>query len=102
MPAVDAFLYVNLSSCDTSGDIEVEPEADRGWMFGTNSRAQKSPGSLHCDVWQGTGADLAARQHIAVYPVSGWWKYRVPQKRYDSKARYALVLTLRCLDDDVV
>jgi hypothetical protein len=33
--------------------------------------------------------------------VSGLWKYRVPQKRYDSKARYALVLTLRCLDENV-
>ncbi len=37
----------------------------------------------------------------AVYPVSGWWKYRVPQKRYDSKTRYALILTLRCLEEDV-
>lgn len=86
---------------DVAVDVEIEPEADQGWMFGTNSRAQKSPGSLHCDVWQGTGADLAARQNMAVYPVSGWWKYRVPQKRYDSKARYALILTLRCLDEDV-
>lgn len=86
---------------DNPVDVEIEPEADQGWMFGTNSRAQKSPGSLHCDVWQGTGADLAARRHIAVYPVSGWWKYRVPQKRYDSRARYALILTLRCLEEDV-
>jgi hypothetical protein len=82
-------------------DIEIEPEADKGWFFGANSRAQKAPGSLHCDVWQGMGADLALRQHIAVYPVSGWWKYRVPQNRYNSKTRYALVLTLRCLDEDV-
>ena len=41
------------------------------------------------------------RDRIAIYPVSGWWKYRVPQKRYDSKTRYALILTLRCLDEDV-
>ncbi len=81
--------------------VDIEPEADKGWMFGANSRAQKAPGSLHCDVWQGTGAELAARQHVAVYPVSGWWKYRVPQQRYNSKTRYAPVLTLRCLDEDV-
>jgi len=86
---------------DVPSDEEIEPEADKGWMFGTNSRAHKSPGSLHCDVWQGTSADLAARQHIAVYPVSGWWKYRRPQKRYNSKARYALILTLRCLEEEV-
>ncbi len=86
---------------DAVVDTEIEPEADKGWMFGANSRAQKAPGSLHCDVWQGTGADFAMRKHIAIYPVYGWWKYRVPQKRYDSKARYALILTLRCLDENV-
>jgi hypothetical protein len=36
-----------------------------------------------------------------LYPVSGWWKYRAQRKRHDSKARYALVLTLRSLDEDV-
>ena len=25
----------------------------------------------------------------------------MPKKRYDSKARYALILTLRCLEEDV-
>jgi hypothetical protein len=33
--------------------------------------------------------------------VSGWWKYRVPQKRYDSKTRYALILRLRRLEEVV-
>jgi hypothetical protein len=81
--------------------VEVETEADRGWIFGSNSRANRSAGSLHCDVWQGSGADLAARCTLAVYPVAGWWKNRMPKKRYNSKARYALVMTLRCLDEDV-
>jgi hypothetical protein len=57
---------------DVHADEEIEPEADKGWIVGTNSRAHKSPGSLHCDVWQGTASDLAARRHIAAYPVSGW------------------------------
>jgi hypothetical protein len=86
---------------DTDVAVEIESEADSGWMFGANSRASKSPGSLHCDVWQGTGADLAARKTVAVYPVSGWWKYRTPQKRFNSKARYALIMTLRCLDEEI-
>lgn len=81
--------------------VEVETEADRGWIFGPNSRANRTAGSLHCDVWQGPGADLAARRTLAVYPVAGWWKNRMPKKRYNSKARYALVMTLRCLDEDV-
>jgi hypothetical protein len=36
-----------------------------------------------------------------VYPVAGWWKNRTPKKRYNSEARYALVMSLRCLDEDV-
>ncbi len=82
-------------------DVEIEKEGDTGWMFGANSRSQKSPGSLHCDVWQGSGAALAERRTLAIYPVSGWWKYRLPQKRYNDKTRYALIVTLRCLDEDV-
>jgi hypothetical protein len=80
---------------------EVEAEADRGWSFGANSRANSAAGSLHCDVWQGSGADLAARRTLAVYPVAGWWKNRIPKKRYNNEARYALVMTLHCLDEDV-
>lgn len=82
-------------------DIEIETEADQGWMFGANSRAQKVAGSLHCDVWRGSGADLATRRTVAIYPVSGWWKYRLPQKRYNDKTRYALVMTLRSIEQDV-
>jgi hypothetical protein len=31
----------------------------------------------------------------------GWWKNRIPKKRYNNEARYALVMTLHCLDEDV-
>lgn len=81
--------------------VVIEPEADAGWTFGANSRASRAAGSLHCDIWRGSGADLASRQTLAVYPVAGWWKHRVPQKRYNSNARYALVMTLRCLGREV-
>jgi hypothetical protein len=56
---------------------------------------------LHCDVWTGPGAELAARRTLAVYPVSGWWKTRAPKKRYNSEARYALIMTLKSLDEDI-
>lgn len=82
-------------------EVEVAPESDTGWMLGSNSRAQRSPGSLHCDVWQGNAVDLADRHMVAIYPVSGWWKYRVPQHRYNEKTRYALVMTLSCVEQDV-
>ena len=81
--------------------IEIEDEADDRWRFGANSRANKVAGSLHCDVWTGPGADLAARRTLAIYPVNGWWKTRAPKKRYNSQARYALIMTLKCLDEDI-
>ena len=91
---------------DTADDNEDETvgvgnEPDARWRFGSNSRNYKAAGSLHCDVWQGPGVDLAARRTLAVYPVSGWWKTRAPKKRYNSKARYALIVTLRSLEEDV-
>jgi len=87
------------------GDEEVgaafsKPSDDR-WRFGTNSRSNKAAGSLHCDVWTGPGAELAARRTLAVYPVAGWWKNRTPKRRYNSTTRYALIMTLRCIDEDV-
>ncbi|WP_088343912.1 MULTISPECIES: S8 family peptidase [Rhodomicrobium] len=82
-------------------EIEVGPESDTGWMFGSRSRAADKPGSLHCDIWQGNAIDLADRHMVAIYPVAGWWKYRVPQHRYNEKTRYALVMTLDCVEQDV-
>ena len=64
--------------------------ADKGWMFEAPTAVPKrQPGiaSLRCLAGH-RRRDLAARRaYRAVYPVSGWWKYRVPQKRYDSKTR---------------
>ncbi len=81
-------------------DIGVAPEADTGWMLGARSRSADKAGSLHCDVWDGNAVDLADRHMVAIYPVAGWWKYRVPQHRYNEKTRYALVMTLSCVEHD--
>ncbi|WP_299017154.1 S8 family peptidase [uncultured Photobacterium sp.] len=64
---------------------------DSNWLLGATQRHR---GSLHKDIWRGSAADLAARGKIAVYPASGWWKTRKAHERYDSKARYALVVSL--------
>lgn len=64
---------------------------DEGWMFGSSSI---SAGSLHCDVWHGSGAQLAARNMICVKPVSGWWKFRTSKDVCERQARYSLIVTL--------
>jgi hypothetical protein len=81
------------------GEVRVKPETDDQWLFGANSRARNAAGSLHCDVWRGRAAELAGRHALAVYPVSGWWKERAAQKRYDSQTRYALIATITCVEE---
>lgn len=75
--------------------------SDPRWLFGSNSRSPNTAGSLHCDVWTGPGVELAARKTLAVFPVAGWWKTRTPKKRYNSKARYSLIMTLKSLEEDI-
>ena len=71
---------------------------DSGWLIGTHGRHR---GSLHCDIWKGTAADLASRGFIAVYPTSGWWKTRPALERYDKAARYALVVSIKAPEVNV-
>ena len=71
---------------------------DSNWLIG---KQQRHKGSIHKDVWRGSAADLAARGKIAIYPAKGWWKTRKAHERYDSKARYALVVSLSVPEVDV-
>ena len=68
------------------------------WLLGPSS---VSAGSLHCDVWRGTGAQLAARNMICIKPVSGWWKERRNPEICEQQARYALIVTLTAPDAEI-
>jgi len=69
-----------------------------GWAVGSHARHR---GSIHSDIWRGPAVDLANRQHIAVYPVSGWWKERYHMGRWRRKARYALVVSIHAPEIEV-
>lgn len=69
-----------------------EPDGETScWLLGPKAM---QAGSLHCDLWRGRAIDLAGHNAIAVYPVGGWWKSHVGQKRVADKARYALVISI--------
>lgn len=70
-------------------------EEDPDWLFGAKSVAA---GSVHCDIWRGPAASLALRDLIGVVPVAGWWKDRVGARRYDSKIRYSIVISITAAD----
>jgi hypothetical protein len=73
-------------------------EPNDGWLFGERSI---SAGSLHVDIWEGEAVELAARNLLYVHPISGWWRERQALGRYDSEARYALILSLETPDAEV-
>jgi len=62
-----------------------------GWYLGPRARDR---GSIHSDILDGTGADIAERSTIAVYPVTGWWKELPKRDRSRHGARYALLVTI--------
>jgi hypothetical protein len=69
-----------------------------GWLVGSDARHR---GSIHTDTWRGTAVDLANRQHLAVYPVTGWWKERKHLERWRRTIRYALVISIHAPEVDV-
>ena len=74
-----------------------ERETDR-WLLGPKAM---QAGSLHCDLWRGYAVDLAGHDLIAVYPVGGWWKSHVGQQRLTDTGRYALVISISALGQEV-
>jgi hypothetical protein len=68
------------------------------WLIGPN---QRNTGSLHQDVWDGYGAELAACDKVAVYPVGGWWKNNARKDRVDLPIRYALLISLATREQGV-
>lgn len=48
---------------------EYVKEGSENWILGSQVRDK---GSVHKDIWMGAAADLALRNKIAIFPVSGW------------------------------
>lgn len=71
---------------------------DPNWLIGKQNRHK---GSLHSDIWKGSAADLASRGIIGVYPTLGWWRTRTGLEKYNSKARYSLIISIHAPEVDV-
>jgi Subtilase family len=78
--------------------VQTDDSSDSNWLLGPTQRYR---GSLHQDVWIGTAAELANRGFIAVYPAAGWWKTRQALSRYDSKAKYSLLVSIATPNTEV-
>lgn len=83
---------INLQARDDD-DGKPETRSDSGdWTLGKDLRTR---GSIHSDWWEGSAAELAKKNALAVYPVSGWWKERRHHGRWDRDVRYSLIVTIR-------
>lgn len=67
------------------------------WLLG----AIRDKGSVHSDIWRGSAAELAERDAIGIFPVSGWWKEKPSLQRWDRSARYALLVSVRAPGADI-
>jgi hypothetical protein len=69
-----------------------------GWVLGAGVRER---GSLHSDRWRGPASELARCGHIAVYPVTGWWKERTRGQPWLKSARYSLIVSISTAESSV-
>ncbi len=83
---------INLRARDEEAGTYQGGGSDPNWRLGIDRRHL---GSLHSDTWTGTAADLSERGVLAVYPSLGWWKTAKRLERYNHRARYALVISIR-------
>ncbi|MNK35454.1 hypothetical protein D3C87_539810 [compost metagenome] len=82
---------------------ETREEGENGfapepWLLGPTTREK---GSIQKDKMTMSGADLATRNTIAIYPKAGWYKTREKLGKFDSEVRYSLVISIETPGVDV-
>jgi Subtilase family len=88
---LDAFKRRVSKSDEAGDDMDGEDGGALKWLIGPKARTK---GSVHSDSWEGNAAELAACDHLAVFPTSGWWRELKRQKRWGEPAPYALVISV--------
>lgn len=85
-------------SADERDDDYQKEGQERNWSLGEKLR---NKGSVHKDIWEGTAADLATRNVIAIHPTTCWWKTRKKLKRYENIVRYSLIISIASPNNDI-
>ncbi|MGH3852083.1 MAG: S8 family peptidase [Pseudonocardiaceae bacterium] len=89
---------VNREAGDDEDGTSRPSSGSERWLIGSS---QRNLGSLHQDIWEGSGQELAACNSIAVYPVGGWWKRNQRKDRLDLPVRYALLVSLKTSEQGI-
>lgn len=88
---------INIAAREENEEVNGNTGSQR-WAIGVNNR---STGSMHSDFWEGTAADLATCNHIAVYPIIGWWRERKNLEKVENETRYSLIISLDTPAQDI-
>lgn len=90
---------VNRDRWGDAGRRAITSSADSArWYFGDHI---SSKGSIHSDIWEGTAAELAERNQIAISPVMGWWREKHSEGHTAKKARYSLIVSISTPSTDI-
>ena len=83
-------------------DVEanITPSGSERWTIGKENINRRN-GSIHSDFMELTAAELAYCNHIAVYPVIGWWRERKHLGKVENKTRYSLIISLETPEQDI-
>lgn len=82
---------------DESGRPDTESPSTH-WIIGSDNR---NKGSIHSDIWEGTAADLASSNLIAIFPGIGWWRERPHLKKVNKRTRYSLIVSIEAQELNV-
>lgn len=88
---------INRMARDEEGEHPGTEGPSDHWVIGS----ARNVGSIHSDIWNGTAAELAASNLIAVHPAVGWWRERHHLGRWNKKTRYSLVVSILTPTQDV-
>lgn len=88
---------INIAAREEDDDFQGNSGAER-WKVGKDNR---SNGSVSSDYMEMTAAELAECNHIAVYPIIGWWRERKHLGNVEKQTRYSLIISLDTPAQDV-
>lgn len=90
---------VNIAAREEDDEVSGNSGSER-WVIGSKN-PNRTTGTIHSDYWEGTAAELATCNHIAVYPVIGWWRERKHLGKVENRTRYSLIISLETPAQDV-
>jgi hypothetical protein len=85
-------------SAATEGEEDRPNLATEEWVIRERIR---SKGSVKKDFLETSGAALADRFYLAIYPKNGWYRTRKKLEKYDNYVRYSLIISIETLDTNI-